>query len=202
MLGLRKIIILLMFIVGTWLPGCVSPFYGKAQVERGLSMDAGLAVATYHVPITSGTSYSIGVRGDIVVGYGFNPYLKVDARGSVGLGTQFSGMQHPFFADAALGVQTCLPLGPLTPGLHVELSYYLREVTLSPTVLFGIGKKEWLTLGGRMHMHGFLIGWDPVAVDAFACAHLSPRYSVFAGAEIFYITYAPAITLGVGYHLK
>jgi len=184
-----------------WLTGCVSPFYSTAKIERGLTVNAGLSLAAYHVPITAGPSYSIGVRGDAAAGYGFSSYLRLNARASLGLGTQFSGMHYPFFADGAVGAQTAASLGAITPALHVELSGYLGEITLSPALLLGIGRKEYLTFGARMHAHDFWHGWDPVAVDAFACVHLSPRWSIFAGVEIFYLTYAPAVTLGAGYNV-
>jgi hypothetical protein len=79
------------------------------------------------------------------------------------------------------------------------------QPTFSPAVLLGVGKRERVTLGAKTY---FVLTDpnSPMFLDGFATVHLSPRWSVFVGAEVvsFIDTFQdgdgyPLFTVGVGY---
>jgi len=187
--------------------GCVSPFYGTAKIEPGLHFDVGLAGMTYGVPSSSYYEDDVyypfaGGRADFEVRYGISDYLGVSARFGAGLGTEFDMYPAPFL-DGAVGIQLEVPLvGPVTPALRTEFSGYLIEPTLSPAILLGIGREEEkITLGTRLHLRRGPEDLNVGGLDAFVGIHLSPQWTIFAGAEVssFFSSHPTFFTLGVGY---
>ncbi|TKJ40526.1 hypothetical protein CEE36_09555 [candidate division TA06 bacterium B3_TA06] len=182
---------------------CVSPYYGTARIEPGWQLDTGLGLHTTLIPVLDGGDpvYGVGIRCDGEIGYGVGKYLKPYVRGAVGLNTAYLG-----FADAGIGFQTALPLGPIAPAVKLELNPMMGEPTFSPAFLLGIGREERVTLGARTHFIVFGAPYYPFFLDVFATAHISPRWSIFAGAEInsFIDTFDdgdgyPFFTVGAGY---
>jgi hypothetical protein len=193
-------------VVGAFTLSCVSPFYGTARIEPGWHMDVGVAGMKVIKPVMDSWGYfdSYGVRCDLNLSYGFNDYLRLHCRGAIG-GSQgwFGG-----FLDAGAGIHGALPLGPVTLALNAEVS----GLGLSPALLIGIGKTEWVTIGVRTHIPG---NWgdpphpeygrylDPFPIDCFAGLHLG-RWNFFAGSQMFRYSYndEPVATVGIGYNIK
>ncbi|MBD3285165.1 hypothetical protein GF359_02140 [candidate division WOR-3 bacterium] len=166
-----------------------------------MHVDAGLAAMKVYKPYMDTWGYydSYGARGDVNLRYGFNDYLGVHIRGAIGGSKGWFGL----FLDAGAGVQGALPLGPVTLALNLELSDLI-----SPTLLLGIGEKEWLTLGVRTQIPGIVDEGhpeygpylDPYPIDVFAGIHVG-RWNVFAGSQMFRYSYndEPVFTAGIGY---
>jgi len=205
MKSIRWIASIMIIMCVTGVTGCVSPFYGTAKIEPGLHFDVGLAGMTYGYNYSSYTDYYYpfaGSRADFEVRYGISDYLGVSARFGAGLGTEFYIYSEPFI-DGALGVQLVVPVeGPVTPALRTEFSGYLIEPTLSPAILLGIGREEEkITLGTRLHLRRGPEDLNVGGLDAFVGIHLSPQWTIFAGAEVssFFSSHPTFFTLGVGY---
>lgn len=148
--------------------------------------------------------YGVGIRYDGELGYGVGRVLKSYVRGAVGLNTASLG-----FADIGIGFQAALPVGLITPAVKLELNSTWIQPTFTPTLILGIGKKEWVSLGIRRHFIGFGSPDYPSFLDVFATAHISPKWSIFAGAEInsFVDTFEdgsgyPFFTVGVGHKFE
>jgi len=189
-------------VVGAFTLSCVSPFYGTARIEPGWHMDAGVAATTFISPANEWFPECIGGRGDYEIRYGFNQYLQVNGRIGAGLGYRLPSEGFPPppikdmypLLDGAIGIQGSFPLGSVTPSLRVELIYPHSQI-VAPTLLFGLGRNEWLTIGVGGHL-----------VDVFVTAHPSKRWSFFAGANVFSIFNAdysdyPLASIGVGYKI-
>ena len=198
---------------GVLITSCVSPFYGTARIEKGWNADVGIGGMQTLVPNLDSWGYSLfwGTRVDGEISYGFDKYLQAQARMGIG----FYHSYLPFFVDPGIGLQAALPVGPITPALRTEVSYYGGGVTFSPAVLLGIGRKERVTLGGRIHIFGNA-GDDPhpeygpyledTPTDFFVTVHLG-RWNIFAGSQFFYHSFRypherPVATAGIGYKLK
>ena len=206
----KLVFCLALLTIGVWVLSCVSPFYGTARIEPGGYLNVGGAAIRF-VGITGlggsalfpGPDMDLcyGVRGDFEFGHGFNDYLQINGRLGVGLG--YSGEKVAALMDVGLGMQTALPLGAVTPALQVDL--------IPPRVapILGIGRNEWLTLGGRIGPDPFL-GADffkEKQWDVFVTVHPWPRWSIFAGLSsspfLSDVLDFPLIaTLGVGYRAE
>ncbi len=205
---------LVVLAVGMGVLSCVSPFYGTARIEPGWHMNAGVAATSF----ISSDNYDecMGGRGDLEISHGFNQYLQANGRIGLGLGyippspedkavSPRKGGFYPLL-DGGLGLQTAYPMECITPALRVEAG---QELSLMPMV--GIGRREWLTLGGEGTY--FLFGPEGTHpeggfLNAFLIVHPYPRWSIFAGVNVtmlfdpgFYITEYPLVTVGVGYKL-
>lgn len=203
----KRAFALILLVMGMGFLGCVLPFYGTAKIEPGLHFDVGLAGMTYGVPSSSYYDEDVyypfaGGRADFEVRYGVLENVSLSARFGAGLGTEFYIYSEPFI-DGALGVQLVVPVeGPVTPALRTEFSGYLIEPTLSPAILLGIGREEEkLTLGTRIHLRRGPEDLNVGGLDAFVGIHLSPQWTIFAGAEVssFFSSHPTFFTLGVGY---
>ncbi|MBN2379153.1 hypothetical protein JXM67_05070 [candidate division WOR-3 bacterium] len=183
---------------------CVSPYYSTAQIEPGWNINVGAGLhSTAFIALDAGPVYGVGLRCDSEIGYGVNRYFKPYARGAVGLNTAC-----PYFGDVGIGFQSALPLGKITPALRIEVNSTGVLLSFAPALLLGFGKKEVLTLGVRPQF----VGFDPEAydlfIDALAIVHISPRMSIFAGAELNSLIEffdekdgIPFLCVGVGYKL-
>lgn len=196
------------------LTSCVSPFYGTARIEKGFHAEIGVATHSFLFPWLDAMQYGYrsGMRSDVELRYGFNRYLGLHARAALGV---FYNDPLPFL-DAGVGIQTALPLKWVTPALRSEVSLYGGCVTLSPTLLVGIGREEKVTLGGCVHLFGNSseANWDDyhkaledTPTDFFVGIHAFPRWTLFVGTQLFYHSYIypgkkPLYTIGVGYKLK
>lgn len=177
----------------TSVTGCVSPFYGTARIEPGWQTSYGVALYS--------SVYFLGLREDVHVSYGFNPYLKAYLEAA--LGTAF-----PDLADGRIGVQAALPAGWVTPAMRLELSVY-NTISLSPSFLLGIGRKEFLTLAIRTHIYPQIFNKEDPQSEfpiILTCGiHPMPQLTIFAGADIgtlgrAYYGFDPLFSLGVGYN--
>jgi len=186
--------------------GCVSPFYGTARIEEGWHMDAGIAGMKVFKPSIDSWGYyeSFGARGDINLRYGFNDYLDIYCRSAVGGCQGFPGI----FLDAGAGIQGALPLSSAALALNVEVS----SLGLSPALLIGVGRTEWLTVGARTHISGNLgdtphpeFGHyiNPYPTDMFVGLHIG-RINIFAGSQMFRYSYndEPVFSIGIGYKIN
>lgn len=198
-----------LFIVGICMSlaalSCVSPFYGTARIEKGLHMDAGLAGASY-IAIGDPPSYCVGGRADFEARYGLSEYLGLTGHAGLGYG-KVSGNEPgspsgapPWTGTLSIGVQTAYPLKYITPAARLEITY-LTLPTICPTLLLGIGRNEFLTLGGRAYLVEF---WLPYIVDVFLGIHPVKCISIFGGVGIggFRNPELPIMTLGVAYKIK
>ncbi|MBA7603655.1 hypothetical protein ES703_10770 [subsurface metagenome] len=192
----------LILIGGIWMTRCVSPYYGTARIESGWQLDVGLGLHSTVVPLfDADPMYGIGIRCDGEIGYGLDKYVKPYARAALDLNTAYIG-----YADIGLGLQVALPVWIFTPAVKLEINSTWIQPTFSPVVLLGIGKSEWVTLGAKTYFFPFADSNYPEFLDVFATAHISPRWSIFAGAEInsFIDTFEddngyPFFTVGAGY---
>lgn len=185
-------------------PGCVSPFYGTARIEKGWHMDAGVAATSFVVPSLSSywpNHYCIGGRGDFTLQYGFNKYFELSGHAGLGLGISIpdSVPSHlEALGEGTIAIQAALPVKYLTPALSLGFSYPSGPQC---SVLLGIGQDEKVTLGGRLHFFvEDVVGLVP-CVNIFAGVHLKSRWIVFGGYEIF-PPIPPVATLGVGFKIK
>jgi len=215
-------LILVTLAIGAFSLSCVSPFYGTARIEEGWHMDAGVAGMSEITPSLDswGFEYHLGARADAELRYGFNSFLQLNSRIALGAAPAWP----PIFADVAVGAQTAYPIGPITPALRVEVSGYGGGITFSPAVLLGIGRKEVVTLGGRIHIFGntyerqhphpgsvtFPEDYDPyledTPTDFFVGIHLG-RWNILVGSQLFYHSSShsferPVATAGIGYKLR
>lgn len=192
----------LILIGGIWMTRCVSPYYGTARIEPGLQLNTGAGLHSTLMPVfDAGPIYGIGIRCDGEIGYGIEHFLKPYARAAVGLNTAYIG-----YADIGLGIHAALPVWIFTPAVRLEINSTWIQPTFSPVVLLGIGKREWFTLGAKTYFIAFGDPNYPRFLDAFATAHISPHWSIFAGAEMnSFVDYFedgdgyPFFTVGVGY---
>lgn len=186
--------------------GCVSPFYGTARIEKGVHVDAGIAATSYIAGVGECCSHFLGARGDVEIKYGFNPYFQLNAR--LGFGSGVQGMfieapphYRPRFIDPAAGIQTSIPVGPVTPALRLEVSpsTYFYFPTFIVAVLVGFGRKEWLTIGGA-----FRPDVNTGGPSVFATIHPFDRISVFFGVDPTSIRSGRPLlgSVGVGYKIK
>ena len=181
---------------------CVSPYYGTARIEPGWQVNTGTGVHSAVMPVLDAPAvYGIGIRCDGEIGYGLDKYVKPYARAAVGLNTACIG-----YADIGLGLQAALPVWIFTPAVKLEINSTWIQPTFSPVVLLGIGKKEWFTLGTKTYFIAFGDPSYPEFLDVFTTVHISPRWSIFAGAEInsFIDIFEdgngyPFFTVGAGY---
>ncbi|MBD3285943.1 hypothetical protein GF359_05635 [candidate division WOR-3 bacterium] len=203
--------------------GCVSPYYGTAQVEKGWHVDLGLAAVSYmndgelsgiyYLGTPPSTPQFYGVRGDAEVRYGFNEYIQCHGRMGLGYGTfgkihtyEYTPVGDNFLVDVAAGPQFALPMpfekgGQISPALRIEACYGYGDFFALPTLLVGVGDPEFLTLGARFYVHPWVPG------DAFVGVHIG-RFNILAGMNLATIVHpdyhrVPLIgTIGIGYSIK
>ncbi|NLI98279.1 hypothetical protein GX441_06425 [bacterium] len=179
--------------------GCVSPFYGTARIEKGFHMDAGLAATSFLQP-GDPPSYCVGGRVDCEARYGFNEYLGLNGRAGLCYGKEVPFDSSGFGAagNVAIGVQGALPLKFITPALRIELTHYTYP-TIAPTLLLGIGQREFITLGARASIESIIM-FD--GIDVFLTVHPTSNWSVFGGVHFTSYQEEPLAAIGVGYKLK
>lgn len=188
----------------TGVTGCVAPFYGTARIEEGLHVETGVCAMSYIGAFGEWSAPSIGGMANVALFYGFNPYVQLGSRLSLGYGqTGFivhdtAGNPHnpwEIFGDATLNVQAAIPGESTTLALRLEGSAS-RAVTAS--LLLGLGKTEKVTLGIR----GFIVGRG---IDIMTIVRPLPKLSLFIGVDpvgFFMDTPWPVATLGIGCKLK
>jgi len=177
----KKLHVLGLFIpLVTYLTNCVSPYYGTARIEPGWNINTGAGLHSTVVPVLdAGPMYGVGLRCDGEIGYGVNRYIKPYVRGGLGLNSA-----SLYFGDIGIGLQTAVSVGPVTPAFKIEVNSTGARPSLAPAFLLGFGKREVLTLGVRPQLVGFNPEMYEPFVDVLMTVHISPRLSIFAGAEV------------------
>lgn len=193
----KSILTLTLLMMGMWVLGCVPAFYGTARIEPDFHGDIGLAIDL----LSEGVN-PVGLRGDFAVYYGFGRYIQLD--GHLGAGFGFGGVAEGVVANAGVGLQLAAPIGPVTPAFRAGFSYWGGDsdgfAFLSPCLLLGFGRKEFLTLGGRLHYN--IKYPDGPLHDVFGVVHIpNSPVSIFSGVGWDGLL-VPHITLGVGYKIK
>lgn len=183
---------------------CVSPYYGTARIEPGWNVTCGAALHSCIVPVTDVSGYSIGLREDIFVSYGFNRYLGAHIQ--AGFGTAIP--EAPGFVDGLAGLQAALPLGPLTLSLRADIASYYGFLSISPMFLMGVGKREYVTISVSTHSDFFFQEQHYYPVILGLGIHPTAKWSLFCGADVKtlmiddYGRFEPIATIGLGYQLS
>ncbi|MBN2379004.1 hypothetical protein JXM67_04295 [candidate division WOR-3 bacterium] len=189
--------------------GCVSPFYGTARIEPGFHADAGLGFSRFINVDCEWMLDCIGPRADMELRYGFKNNFQVSSRFGLGFGytsvpEYIPVSEGPYLqGDLALGIQYAYPLRNHTPAIRFEASYApgLEMFIFTPTLLWGIGRNESVTLGVRPEIFS---GAEGILLEVFSTIHVSPRWSIFLGLDLF-STFTeigngyPIASLGLGY---
>lgn len=199
----KKISLMILVIIGAAaMVGCVSPYYGTARIEPGWEYSMGTAFHTLRVPTITGPRYCMGLMQDIGISYGFNRYFKIFF--NAGFGTALP--EGKILIGRAVGVQAAAPLGSVTPALRIEYTGYGLEPSISPGLLLGIGRREWLTLNVRTQINPHdLAGQDSLPIITGVGFHITPALTLWAGGELKtlwideYDCFYPIMSAGLGY---
>lgn len=197
-----QIIPIVTLLLGSLTISCVSPYYGTARIEPGWQYSMGTAFHTLRIPNTPGPRYCMGLMQDLHISYGFNRYVKINL--NAGFGTALPDGE--ILIGRGVGVQAAVPLGPVTPALRLEYTGYGVKPSVSPGLLFGIGRREWLTLNVRTHINpNALALQDSLPVIIGAGFHITPELTLWAGGELKtlwideYGCFYPIMSAGLGY---
>ncbi len=199
----KKISLMILVIIGAAaMVGCVSPYYGTARIEPGWEYTMGTAFHTLRVPTITGPRYCMGLMQDIGISYGFNRYSKIFF--NAGFGPALP--EGKILIGRAVGVQAAAPLGSVTPALRIEYTGYGLEPSISPGLLLGIGRREWLTLNVRTQINPHdLAGQDSLPIITGVGFHITPALTLWAGGELKtlwideYDCFYPIMSAGLGY---